>query len=309
MSSFTVWLARPRGFCRGVERAVKIAELAAPCYIKHAIVHNRHVIKELEGSGTVFVENISDIPNESLVVFSAHGSPFHDFEEARERNIRVIDAACPLVKKVHREINYYAARGYFVIYIGHRGHAEQIGAFGCAGPEQITLVETEEDALGVSPPQQEYLVVATQTTLSIAYTRHIIHDILLARFPRLVVPSVADICYATFNRQETVKALAKHVDLIIVVGSPESSNSRGLKYTAELAGTRACQIDSARELTPSLLNGVNNLGLVSGASTPEILVIETIEALRSFGAAEVKDFSILREDIAPFSLPHELLRN
>lgn len=298
-------LASPRGFCAGVERAIDVVEEALakygkPVYVKHQIVHNSHVIDDLSQKGAVFVESVDDVPNGSVVIFSAHGVPPSAHAEAAARNLRIIDATCPLVAKVHLEAKRYSREGYSILLVGHRGHVEVIGTSGEA-PEVTQLVETVEDANKVIVPNPDKVVCLTQTTLSVDDTRKIV-EALKARFPRLVFPPKEDICYATQNRQNAVKELAKGVGLVIVVGSKNSSNSNRLVEVARDLGVKAYLVNEFSEIDPVWLDNVDSVGITSGASVPDYLVQEVIKRLKESGISEVAELSVLKEN-TKFSLP------
>jgi 4-hydroxy-3-methylbut-2-enyl diphosphate reductase len=303
-------LAGPRGFCAGVDRAVEIVERAleifgSPVYVKHEIIHNRQVVADLRDRGAVFVENLADVPPGSVLIFSAHGVPPSDREAARARGLRVIDATCPLVTKVHLEAIRYARQGYHVLYIGHRGHPEPIGTLGEIEPHQGTLIETQAEAETVAVPDSERVVVLTQTTLSVQETREILER-LRRRFPKLMLPPKEDICYATTNRQAAVAELSRDADLVLVVGSQTSSNSKRLVEVARAAGRPAHLVQSPEEIDPAWLEGIRTVALSSGASAPEYLVQQTVARLRELGATDVQERVIVEENMS-FALPRELL--
>ena len=309
MGGFDVILAAPRGFCAGVDRAIEIVERAlalhgVPVYVRHEIVHNRHVVEGLRAKGAIFVEEIGEIPAGSVVVFSAHGVSRKVVEEAGERGLRRIDATCPLVTKVHREASDQERKGCHLILIGHAGHAEVEGTMGRVPEGTITLVQTVEDVerLDLEPTTQ--LAFVTQTTLSVDDTRDIIAA-LRRRFPGIVGPGSDDICYATQNRQNAVKALAERCALILVLGAPHSSNSSRLAEVACEAGVDAHLLESAEELDVAWLNGVETVGVTSGASVPESLVDSLIARLRVLGARSVRTHEITSERVQ-FTLPNEL---
>jgi len=306
---FKIYIARPRGFCAGVDRAIDIVKLALklygpPIYVRHAIVHNQWVVKHLEEEGAVFVEEISEIPEGAVTIFSAHGVSPAVREEARQRGLKVIDATCPLVTKVHVEARKYAEAGYTIFLIGHRGHVEVEGTMGEA-PDRILLIETVHDAETVQVPNPEKVAVITQTTLSVDDTREIL-AVLKRRFPHLRTPKADDICYATQNRQDAVKRLAERCDLILVIGSRTSSNSNRLREVAEHQGVRAYLIMDKSEIEESWLDGVRAVGVTSGASTPEILVSEVLDRLQCLGGAQPKEI-VTTEERVTFALPRELL--
>jgi 4-hydroxy-3-methylbut-2-enyl diphosphate reductase len=303
-----VTLAEPRGVCAGVERAVKIVELAlerfgAPIYVRKEIVHNRHIVERLRELGAIFVEELDEVPEGATVIFSAHGISPAVRDDASERSLKTIDATCPLVSKVHLEVLRYVKRSYDLVLIGHEGHDEVVGTLGHA-PESITLVTDVQDAETVELPQDRPLMVLTQTTLSVDDTKDIM-DILHRRFPNLESPPADDICYATQNRQSAVKALSDGVDLLLVVGSQNSSNAKRLVEVGESRGVPGYLIDSADEINPEWLKGVEAVGVTSGASTPEELVQGVVERLRELGATDVETSTAVEENVV-FTLPPEL---
>jgi len=298
----------PRGFCAGVVRAVDIVELALqayrpPVYVHHEIVHNRYVVDGLRERGAIFVEALQDVPEGAVLIFSAHGVPPSVRDEAHLRKLRVIDATCPLVTKVHLEALKFAREGRTIILIGHKDHQEIVGTSGEA-PAQTVVVDSVEavDQLAVKDPQR--LAFLTQTTLSLYDTREIVAR-LRERFPEIVGPSSDDICYATQNRQEAVESLARDVQLILVVGSPNSSNSNRLVEVAKRCGVPARLIDDASGIRPEWLEGVESLGLTAGASAPEVLVQQTSQRLAELGFTDQRDVDLIREDVR-FTLPGEL---
>ena len=298
----------PRGFCAGVVRAVDIVELALeayspPVYVHHEIVHNRYVVDQLRQRGAIFVESVESVPMGAVLIFSAHGVPPTVREEAHLRNLRVIDATCPLVTKVHLEALRFAREGRTIILIGHKDHQEIIGTSGEA-PEQTVVVDSVEavDRLEIEDPSR--LAYLTQTTLSLYDTKEIVTR-LRERFPTIAGPASDDICYATQNRQEAVEFVARDVQLILVVGSPNSSNSNRLVEVAERAGVRARLIDDAGMIQPEWFEGVQNVGLTAGASAPEVLVEQVSELLAEYGFADQQDIDLIREDVR-FILPPEL---
>ena len=299
---------RPRGFCAGVVRAVDIVELAleaygAPVYVHHEIVHNTYVVEQLRRRGAIFVESIGDVPHGGVLVFSAHGVPPTVRQEAKDRSLRVIDATCPLVTKVHLEALKFAREKRTIILIGHRDHQEIIGTSGEA-PDRTIVVDSVAavDALEVDEPEK--LAFLTQTTLSLYDTQEIVAR-LRQKFPSIKGPASDDICYATQNRQEAVEQVAKDVDLILVVGSPNSSNSNRLVEVAQRSGVRAQLIDSAQDIDVKWLEGVKRVGLTAGASAPEVLVEQVSERLAEFGFTDQRDLDLIREDVR-FTLPPEL---
>jgi 4-hydroxy-3-methylbut-2-enyl diphosphate reductase len=304
-----VILAKPRGFCAGVERAIEIVERALrkygrPVYVRHEIVHNKHVVEDLRSKGAVFVEELDEIPAGAVTVFSAHGVSEAVENEASLRRLPVIDATCPLVSKVHKQGQRYAEKGHQVILIGHDGHPEVEGTRGRV-PGGVLLVSsvTDVDDLEVSDPSQVSYV--TQTTLSVDDTREIV-QILHERFPALQAPPKDDICYATQNRQDAVKALAQHVDVLLVLGAPNSSNSLRLCEVAEARNLRAHLIETAADIRPEWIDDANVVGLTASASAPEILVQQVIGFARErLGVTDVEELLTVKEDVH-FSLPHEL---
>ncbi|MGB8494004.1 MAG: 4-hydroxy-3-methylbut-2-enyl diphosphate reductase [Candidatus Acidiferrum sp.] len=299
---------RPRGFCAGVVRAVDIVELAleaygAPVYVHHEIVHNTYVVEQLRRRGAIFVEAISEVPHGAVLVFSAHGVPPTVRDEAKERSLRVIDATCPLVTKVHLEALKFAREKRTIILIGHRDHQEIVGTSGEA-PDRTLVVDSvaEVDALKVDDPDK--LAFLTQTTLSLYDTQEIVAR-LRQRFPNIIGPASDDICYATQNRQEAVEQVAKDVDLILVVGSQNSSNSNRLVELAQRLDIKAQLIDAATDIDPKWLEGIRRVGLTAGASAPEVLVEQVSERLAQFGFTDQRDLDLIREDVR-FTLPAEL---
>jgi len=305
----TIILASPRGFCAGVSYAIEVLNLAieaygTPIYMRHAIVHNEHVVRSFQQRGVLFVEDISEIPPGSTVVFSAHGVSPQVRQEAAARNLRVIDATCPLVSKVHREVQRFAAQGYHIIYIGHAGHVEAKGTMGHA-PGQITLVQTVEDAERVQVPEGK-LAVATQTTLSVHEVERIM-SVLKRRFPHLETPPKEDICYATTNRQNAVRELAKRCDLILVIGSRTSSNSNRLCEVAQQEGVPAYLLLEPEEVQPEWRTDYRVVGITSGASTPESSVEAIVgELLKGQEHVPVHTLETTRENIA-FLPPRTLI--
>ncbi len=303
-----VLLAQPRGFCAGVDRAIDVVELALkvygkPVYVKHAIVHNDHVVRGLEDKGAVFVENVVEIPEGAHAVFSAHGSPPSDYEAARARHLELIDATCPLVTKVHLEAKRFGKEGYTILLVGHKGHVELVGTGGEA-PGKAIVLETVDDVQQLQLPADVRTVILTQTTLSVDDTREVIEAI-RKKFPQTVLPPSSDICYATTNRQRAVKELAKHVQLVLVVGSQTSSNTNRLVEVAKAHGVAAYRINSSDDINPDWLKGVESVGVTSGASAPEDLVQSVVQYLRTRGAAAVEDFTVLQERVW-FNLPQEI---
>jgi 4-hydroxy-3-methylbut-2-enyl diphosphate reductase len=309
MSVKRVLLAKPRGYCAGVDRAVEAVERAleqhgAPVYVRKQIVHNRHVVETLSERGAVFVDETDEVPPGSLVVFSAHGVAPSVHAEAQERNLRTIDATCPLVTKVHNEAKRFDREDYDILLVGHRGHEEVEGTTGEA-PQRIQLVESPADVAGVTVRDPEKVVWLSQTTLSVDETMETVRA-LRERFPTLQDPPSDDICYATQNRQVAVKAMAARCDLVLVVGSRNSSNSVRLVEVALQAGAGAAHlIDYSREIDEAWLDGVETVGLTSGASVPEVLVRGVLDHLAERGYADVEEVTTAQETLV-FSLPREL---
>ena len=303
-----VILAEPRGFCAGVDRAIEIVERAiakfgAPIYVRHEIVHNTYVVNELKAKGAIFIEELSDVPPGATLVFSAHGVSKAVEQEARDRGFSIFDATCPLVTKVHVEVAKLAKEGYEFIMIGHKGHPEVEGTMGQLS-SGIHLVEDVEDVARVSPSQTDRLAVVTQTTLSVDDAADIAAAV-RERFPKVREPKQQDICYATQNRQDAVKIMSPQVDLVIVVGSPTSSNSNRLRELARRLGTQSYMVDSAAELKPEWFEGKARIGITAGASAPEVLVREVIDRLRALGAVSVRKMDGIEETIK-FPLPKGL---
>ena len=309
-----VLLANPRGFCAGVERAIEIVERAleihgAPLYVRHEVVHNRHVVERLRRAGVVFIEELDEVPEGQVVVFSAHGVPRRVQDEAAARGLKVFDATCPLVTKVHLEVSRYAREGREVVLIGHAGHPEVEGTLGQFDPAhggRMYLVESPADVARLDVRDPGRLAFVSQTTLSMDDTAEVI-DALKARFPQVEGPRRMDICYATQNRQDAVKALVQHCDLLLVVGSTNSSNSNRLREIGSRAGIEAHLVDGPDDVDPAWLVNKKRIGVTAGASAPEVLVKELIEFLRSQGAGQVTELSGLEENIT-FSLPQALRR-
>ena len=305
-----VLLASPRGFCAGVERAVDTVERAlalygAPVYVRKQIVHNKHVVDDLERRGAVFVDSVHEVPRDATLVFSAHGISPAVRDAAATRSLNTIDATCPLVTKVHTQARRYADAGYAIAFIGHAGHEEVEGTFGEA-PDAIVLVESVDDARTVELPRDRPLAYITQTTLSLDETREII-DLLRARYPEIQAPAKEDICYATSNRQWAVKELLDDVELVLVIGSRNSSNSKRLVDVAQSMGVASYLVDDASEIDEAWLDGVDTVGVTSGASAPERLVDEVCKWFRARGVADISEFSSAFEDVV-FKLPVELRR-
>jgi 4-hydroxy-3-methylbut-2-en-1-yl diphosphate reductase len=304
----TLVRVRPRGFCAGVVRAVDIVELAleaygSPVYVHHEIVHNRYVVDQLRRRGAIFVETIEEVPVGAVLVFSAHGVPPRVRAEAKQRQLKVIDATCPLVTKVHLEALKFAREGRTLILIGHRDHQEIVGTSGEA-PQQTVVVGSVEEVDQLQVPNPERLAFLTQTTLSLYDTQEIVAR-LRERFPSIVGPASDDICYATQNRQEAVEALAREVALILVVGSANSSNSNRLVEVAQRVGVAARLIEDANDIDEASLEGVKSIGLTAGASAPEVLVEQVSQRLSAFGFTNHRDLDLIREDVR-FTLPAEL---
>ncbi len=303
-----VVLAQPRGFCAGVERAIEIVERAlkkygAPVYVRHEIVHNRHVVESLRARGAVFVDELHEVPAGAMTVFSAHGVARQVEEEAKSRDLPVIDATCPLVSKVHNEGRRYAGQGREIVLVGHAGHAEVEGTIGQI-QGKVHLVQTVDDVPGLVVADPDKLAYITQTTLSVDDTRHIIAA-LKARFPSIVGPDVRDICYATQNRQQAVRDLAQAVDMILVVGSKNSSNSNRLREIGEELGKPAHLIDDAGDLKAEWFGGITSVGVTAGASAPEQLVQGVLDGLRRFDDIEVSTLDGVEENVR-FRFPAEL---
>ncbi|PZW40836.1 4-hydroxy-3-methylbut-2-enyl diphosphate reductase [Humitalea rosea] len=309
----TVLLAGPRGFCAGVDRAIKIVEEALrrhgrPVYVRHEIVHNRFVVERLEALGAIFVEELDEVPDDGQpVIFSAHGVPKSVPEAARERAMPYLDATCPLVSKVHRETERHFARGLHILMIGHAGHPEVIGTMGQLPQGAVTLVENAAQARLVAVPGGVGLSYTTQTTLSVDDTAEVV-AILRERFPAIEAPQKENICYATTNRQAAVKAVAARAELVVVVGAPNSSNSVRLREVAERNGSpRAVLVQRGADLDPALADGCRVIGITAGASAPEILVEEVVERLRERFSVTVEEVTVATEDVV-FQLPATLRR-
>lgn len=300
----------PRGFCAGVARSIDVVKdcleiFGAPVYVKHAIVHNKTVVSDLEARGAITVEEVSEIPEGAVAVFSAHGSPPEHYEQARARGIQVIDATCPLVTKVHIEIVRYIRDGYKVIYIGHKGHVEGVGVLGEAQKIgiDVPLVDTLQDVAQIPYTSEDKIVILTQTTLSIDETKEIIKAIKV-RYPEAEEPAASDICFATTNRQGAIKRLVERVDLVLVVGSTTSSNSKRLVETAKAGGVDAYLIDTVEEIDPQWLSGKHSVGLSAGASAPEYKVQEIVTYFTEQGATH-EEFEPITESMT-FIEPREL---
>ena len=312
MSAIEIKMANPRGFCAGVDRAIEIVGRAldvfgAPIYVRHEVVHNKFVVDNLRSRGAVFVDELHEVPDDVIVIFSAHGVSRAVREEAEQRGLKVFDATCPLVTKVHMEVVKYSREGRECILIGHRGHPEVEGTMGQYDGSQggaIYLVEDVEQAAALVVNDPEHLSFVTQTTLSMDDTAAVI-DTLRARFPAIAGPRKDDICYATQNRQDAVKTLAEQTDLVLVVGSPNSSNSNRLRELAERRGCRAYLIDQAADINPEWLIGITRVGITAGASAPDVLVQDVVARLCELGASAPEELAGRPENIT-FSLPREL---
>jgi 4-hydroxy-3-methylbut-2-enyl diphosphate reductase len=305
-----IFLAAPRGFCAGVDRAIKIVEMAlekwgAPVYVRHEIVHNKFVVDNLRDKGAVFVEELDECPNDRPVIFSAHGVPKSVPAEAENRNMIFVDATCPLVSKVHIEAERHSGNGLQMVMIGHKGHPETIGTMGQLPEGEVLLVETVEDVADLDVRNPDSLAYVTQTTLSIDDTADIV-TALQNRFPKIVGPHKEDICYATTNRQMAVKAIAAKVDALLVVGAPNSSNSKRLVEVGAKAGCRYAQlVQRADDIDWNALGDMQNIGITAGASAPEILVNEVIDAFRAKGEVEVEIVKTAQENVN-FKVPRVL---
>lgn len=302
-------IAAPRGFCAGVDRAIKIVELAiekhgAPVYVRHEIVHNKFVVDSLKAKGAVFVEELDEVPDGAPVVFSAHGVPKSVPAAAEDRGLDYLDATCPLVSKVHRQAERLVEAGKHIVFVGHRGHPEVIGTFGQVADGAMSLVETVEDVAKLQPSDPEALGFLTQTTLSVDDTREIV-EALKERFPTILGPKGEDICYATSNRQESVKAIVPECDKMIVIGAPNSSNSLRLAEVAVRAGVPAKLIQRATEIDFDWLDGVKTLGITAGASAPEVLVREVVDHLATQFAVDETQVETAVENMS-FKLPRGL---
>ncbi len=306
-----VMLAKPRGFCAGVDRAIDVVNIAleiyeGPVYVRKEIVHNKHVVDELRRKGAIFVDSLDEVPDGATVIFSAHGVSPQVVRDASQKRLKVIDATCPLVTKVHLEARRFAREGRSIILVGHEGHDEVIGTMGQA-PDNIHLVGSAEEVVALNLPNPEKVAVITQTTLSVDDTTEVI-DALKQKFRTIIAPAHDDICYATQNRQTAVKALAGEVDLLLVIGSKNSSNSCRLKEVSESVGTRAYLIDDVTEIDPAWLEGVRCVGITAGASAPESLVEELVQYFRDMGVTDFQEIDTVREEVQ-FSLPPELARD
>jgi 4-hydroxy-3-methylbut-2-enyl diphosphate reductase len=303
-----VILAKPRGFCAGVEMAIETVERAleehgAPLYVFHEIVHNQHVVEDFRKRGVVFVNSIAEVPPRSNVIFSAHGVAPAIWQQAKEKQLRwLIDATCPLVDKVHREVRKFVDQGYWIVLVGHRNHDEIVGTSGEA-PQRTLIVENGAEANSVAVPDPDKVIVLTQTTLSVDDTREII-EVLQRRFPKMITPAKEDICYATQNRQDAAKQLARQVELVLVIGSKNSENSNQLVKVARSLGRPAYLIDDCRGIKAEWLRGISSVGITSGASVPEKLVHEAVEFFKRQGA-QAMDLGVVEENIH-FALPKEI---
>ena len=303
-----ILLANPRGFCAGVERAIEIVERAlqrfgAPIYVRHEVVHNKFVVDDLRNKGAVFVEELDEVPAGNTVIFSAHGVSLAVREEAERRGLRVFDATCPLVTKVHIEVGRMREQGREIVMIGHKGHPEVEGTMGQV-KTGIHLVETPDDVASLQVADADKLAYVTQTTLSVDDAATIV-DALRARFPNIVGPKKDDICYATQNRQDAVKFMTPHADVVFVVGSRNSSNSNRLREVAELRGVPAYLVDNAAGIDPAWVDGKRRIGVTAGASAPEVLVAEVIARLKALSGASVRNLDGVPEKVS-FPLPREL---
>jgi 4-hydroxy-3-methylbut-2-en-1-yl diphosphate reductase len=304
-----ILLAGPRGFCAGVERAIDIVELALsvcrpPVYVRREIVHNRHVVESLRAKGAMFVDELSEVPDDATVIFSAHGISPAVREDALRRGLRVIDATCPLVTKVHLEAVRYAREGYSIVLIGHEDHDEVIGTLGEA-PDRIVVIDSVAEVDALEVPNPDKIAYLTQTTLSVDDTRDVI-EALRRKFPRIVGPSRDDICYATQNRQAAVKRLAGDVDVLLVIGAANSSNANRLVEVAKMAGTHAYLINDVSDIRAEWLAGATRVGITAGASTPEMLVAQAVDSLRGRDVS-VREVHVVEEDVR-FAIPQELER-
>ena len=310
MSIKELHLAHTQGFCAGVVNAIDIVELSiqkfgVPLYVRHAIVHNTSVIKDFEGRGVIFIEDLSDVPNNQVVVFSAHGTAPDVYTKAKERNLTIVDATCPLVTKVHRQARRYSERGIHIVLIGHRGHQELIGTSGYIDPALLHVVEDEDDIHSLSIPSDAEVGILTQTTLSVDDTSELINKLQI-KFPNLITGGKEDICYATQNRQDAVKVLAKKCELIIVVGSSNSSNSNRLVETSKLMGAESFIIDLPEELDVKLLDNYGVVGVTSGASVPAYLIDRLVKKIKiHYPNVQLFQEDTIEKDIL-FPLPKEV---
>ncbi|MFJ2993298.1 4-hydroxy-3-methylbut-2-enyl diphosphate reductase [Pandoraea sp. NPDC087047] len=309
LSDAEILLAQPRGFCAGVDRAIEIVERAlamygAPIYVRHEIVHNVYVVENLRKKGAIFIEELTDVPSGNTLIFSAHGVSQAVRAEAEARGLRIFDATCPLVTKVHVEVAKMRGQGLEIIMIGHKGHPEVEGTMGQSG-EGMFLVETIEDVLALQVADESKLAFVTQTTLSVDDAAEVINA-LKQRFPSITEPKKQDICYATQNRQDAVKFMAPQCDVVVVVGSPNSSNSNRLREVAEKMGVAAYMVDSPDQLKPEWFDGKRRIGVTAGASAPEVLAQSIVSRLRELGVNQVKVLDGVQENIA-FPLPKGLV--
>jgi 4-hydroxy-3-methylbut-2-enyl diphosphate reductase len=304
-------LAKPRGFCAGVDRAIDVVNLAlelypGPVYVRKEIVHNVHVVNDLRAKGAIFVDELDEVPDGATVIFSAHGVSPEVRAGAAARGLKVIDATCPLVTKVHHEAIRFAREGRPIVLVGHEGHDEVVGTMGHA-PEHIHLIGSAEEAETLQVPDPDRVAVITQTTLSLDDTSTVV-DVLRRRFPGIEAPTRDDICYATQNRQLAVKAMARRVPAILVIGSKNSSNSNRLAEVAQAAGARAYLIDDISQIDPTWLDSVESLGITAGASAPEYLVDEVVQFFRAQGVTDIEEIEAVTEEVS-FALPPELVRD
>jgi 4-hydroxy-3-methylbut-2-enyl diphosphate reductase len=311
MSLKKLLLAKPRGFCAGVDRAIDVVNVAlelypGPVYVRKEIVHNVHVVNDLRAKGAIFVDELDEVPDGATVIFSAHGVSPEVRARAAARGLKVIDATCPLVTKVHHEAVRFAREGRPIVLVGHQGHDEVVGTMGHA-PEHIQLIGSAEEAETLRVADPDRVAVITQTTLSLDDTSTVV-DVLRRRFPSIEAPARDDICYATQNRQVAVKALARRVPVILVIGSKNSSNSNRLAEVAQAAGARAYLIDDISQIDPAWLQGVECLGITAGASAPEHLVDEVVCFFRARGATDIEEVEAITEEVS-FALPPELVRD
>ena len=307
-STLKVYLANPRGFCAGVKRAIQIVELAlkqygAPVYVRHEIVHNKHVVETLKQKGVIFVKEITDIPKEAITIFSAHGVSKRVEEASIRKNLKVIDATCPLVKKVHLQAQKFEREGKKVIFIGHKNHPEVAGTSGQV-KQNIFIIEKSSDIEKIPYTQNDNIVYITQTTLSVDDTRDIISKLKI-KYPNIIGPELDNICFATQNRQEATKKLAKMVSTIFVIGAKNSSNSNRLRDIAELHGTEAYLLQDKNDIHPRFLHKIENLGITAGASSPKILLDDIIKKIRMIRHIEIKHIKGIAEDIK-FNIPTSL---
>jgi len=303
-------LAKPRGFCAGVDRAIDVVKIALdlydePVYVRKEIVHNRHVVDELRQKGAIFVDDLDEVPDGAIAIFSAHGVSPEVRAQAESRGLKVIDATCPLVTKVHNEAIRFAEQGHTIILVGHEGHDEVIGTMGEA-PDAITLIGAEDQVQELEVPDPTKVAVITQTTLSVDETTGII-EALKRKFPKLAFPPKEDICYATQNRQTALKELASRVDLILALGSQNSSNSKRLIEVAQGVGVKAYLIDDVNEIDPGWLKGARVIGVTAGASAPEHLVQGVVGYFKGLGVTDIEEIEPIKEEVN-FGLPQELIR-